>query len=57
MSSEEEELVNSPFFLGEGESVEFFIGRIEQGDTLKIFIKSDRSDHTYKSGAFPERAR
>jgi hypothetical protein len=53
MSSEEEELVNSPFYLGEGGSIEFVIGRIEQGDTLKILIDSDYTDDTYEVELFP----
>jgi len=50
VSSEEEELelVNSPFFLEEDECIEFVIGRIEQGDTLKILIESEDSEDTYE---------
>ena len=39
--SSEEELVNAPFRLGGGKSQGFVIGRIEQGDTLKISVKSE----------------
>ena len=39
--SSEEELVNAPFSLEADESLEFVIGRIEQGVTLKISIESE----------------
>jgi len=38
--SSEEELVNIPFHLEAGKSLDFVIGRIEQGDILKISVES-----------------
>ena len=38
--SPEEELLNVPFYLEEDESLDFVIGRIEQGDILKISVES-----------------
>ena len=52
MSSEEEELVNFPFFLRVGESLEF-VGHLELDDVLKIFITSDSAGDAYEVGLFP----
>jgi hypothetical protein len=46
-SQGEEELVNVPFHLHYEESTEFVVGRIEQGDTLKILITSDNKDDEF----------
>jgi hypothetical protein len=46
-SQGEEELVNVPFHLHYTESTEFVVGRLEQGDTLKILITSDGKDDEF----------
>jgi hypothetical protein len=46
-SQGEEELVNAPFHLHYNGSTEFVVGRIEQGDTLKILITSDDKDDEF----------
>ena len=46
--SSEEELVNAPFHLRYNESLDFIIGRIEQGDTLKISVTSSFDDDVFE---------
>ena len=51
--SSEEELVNSPFYLREHESLEFVVGHLELDDVLKIFITSNSAGDTYEVVLFP----
>jgi hypothetical protein len=51
--SSEEELVNSPFYLREHESLEFVVGHLELDDVLKIFITSDSAGDVYEVVLFP----
>jgi len=46
--SSEEELVNAPFSLEAHESLNFVIGRIEQGDTLKISVERDGDKNMFE---------
>jgi uncharacterized protein with PIN domain len=46
--SPEEELLNVPFYLEEDESLDFVIGRIEQGDILKISVGSRHFEDVFE---------